>query len=247
MSKFHSTTGKIQRTANNRGFVMYNLSQASRDFIEFASHTSKPSLDMGSAFGIATHPLLEKRKEVIACDLSQEFLDILRSETPDELLPYLTTQTGCFPRDFDFEEDSIGAILCSHVFHFLTGKEVLSGLGQFRKWLCKGGKLFLTISTHKHPLLGDFPNEFQKRKQSMEWPGEMSEKDIEQFFTMSFKNFVGPDAIPKFCHAFDEEIMMKALNATGFEVEQLHTYTQKVTEELQQHVGENNFLAVVAH
>ncbi|WP_310619797.1 class I SAM-dependent methyltransferase [Flexibacterium corallicola] len=247
MKKSHNTQEGIQRTSNNRGFTLSNLSKTSLDFIEFASHATKPSVDMGSAFGIATTPLLKKKKSVFACDLSPEHLEILRAETPREQLPFLTTLTGSFPEDFDFEKNSIGAIHCSHLLHFLTGEEVMLGLSKFRDWLCKEGKLFLTAGTPNLVFLSDFTKEFERRKLKVDWPGEMQAHDMAQYVMQDFTELIGSDAMYNYINVFDRDILTRMLMRSGFEIEELGLYTPDVSKELHTLMGENSLIYAIAH
>ncbi|WP_310619794.1 class I SAM-dependent methyltransferase [Flexibacterium corallicola] len=238
--------GNCHTTTNNRG-VTVSLSKASRDFVEFTSQIDKPAIDMGCAFGVATLPVLKKRKHIIACDLSEEHLATLRQETPKELLPYLQTQAGCFPQDFQFEESSIGAIHCSHLLHFLTGDELMEGLAKFKSWLCPNGKLFINVGTPDIPTFGDFPKEYERRKTTRKWPGELSKEDLDKYMVPEYVEWIGPDAMFSFCHAFDKDILSRALTQSGFHIDEIYIFTLEADGDLGRFMGKNAHLSAIAH
>ncbi|WP_310619795.1 class I SAM-dependent methyltransferase [Flexibacterium corallicola] len=234
-------------TTNHRGIIFKSLSKASRDFVTFTSHIDKPALDMGCAFGVATLPVLQKHKHIVACDLSKEHLRVLRENTPENLLCYLQTQVGCFPQDFQFKENSIGAIHCSHLLHFLTGDELMAGLEKFKVWLCETGKLFINVGTPSLPFLGHFQEEYLKRKHWVKWPGEMDEKDIKQYVTPEYIEWIGAEAMYSFCHPLDKETLSRALTESGFQIDEIYRYTLEDNGDLRKFKGENAHLSAVAH
>jgi 2-polyprenyl-3-methyl-5-hydroxy-6-metoxy-1,4-benzoquinol methylase len=62
-------------TYNQHG-VVHNLNPISAAFVEFSKTCDGTVLDIGSAMGIATLPVLEHSKaSVIACDISQDHLN----------------------------------------------------------------------------------------------------------------------------------------------------------------------------
>ncbi|WP_310619793.1 class I SAM-dependent methyltransferase [Flexibacterium corallicola] len=242
----NKASNEYDKTGNGRGITITGLPKASLDFIEFASQVKKPAIDMGCAFGVATKPLLNKRKKVFACDMSSAHLERLRSETPNDLLPYLSTHTGCFPQDFEFEENDIGAIHCSFLLHFLTGEELLSGLSKFKKWLDDDGKLFINVAMPSVPFLGTFGQDHEQRKQSMEWPGELYEKDLQHYLLPEFGEWIGPEAMFKFFHPMDKDILSRALTNSGFHIDELYIYTLEATGKLREYGGEDAHLSAIA-
>ncbi|WP_310619792.1 class I SAM-dependent methyltransferase [Flexibacterium corallicola] len=238
--------GGSRKTNNNYGLSMNCLSKASRDFISFASQLDKPSIDMGCAYGVATRPLLDRGKTVFACDLSPNHLQSLREETPPRLSPFLRTQAGCFPQDFEFEDGSIGAIHCSLLFHFLTGEQVMDGLAKFRRWLCDEGRLFINVGTPKNPYLGNFPAEYEKRKGTMKWPGEISGEELSRFVLPEFIEWMGHNTMFRFVHRFDKDILSRALTSSGFHINELYAYTLEVNGKLHEFMGDENHLSAVA-
>jgi SAM-dependent methyltransferase len=140
---------KIQQhyqTKNSRGF-MHPLSKISKAFIDF-SKSHSPVIDMGCAYGNVTIAALNiGAKCVIACDMEMEHLKILEQEAGLNNADRLQLKQGIFPKEFDFAENSIGAIYASHILPFLSGDEVEQGFKKFYHWLKPEGKLFIVCYT----------------------------------------------------------------------------------------------------
>lgn len=91
---------------------------------------------------------LEKgANKVIANDISQEHLEVLKSRIPTNFQAKLVTIQGSFPNDLQFEEDSINAILISRVLHFFKPEILEKALQQILRWLAPDGKVFIICET----------------------------------------------------------------------------------------------------
>ncbi len=205
-------------TKNSRGF-MHPLSQISKEFIKFSSQISKPVIDIGCAYGIAVIPALQRGASVIACDIEQEHLNILIGDAKKlNVASKLTTQTGKFPQDFNFEENSISAVLTSHLLAFLNGQEIELGLQKIYKWLTPGGKLFILAYTpYLAELIELFIPEYERRiKDHVRWPGY-----VEDFGTFSTDKAdkTGENNLPKKLHILDLPILKRELIKIGFRLE----------------------------
>ena len=97
-------------------------------FIEHAKTAKKPLLDIGSAFGIATHPSLQVGSTVIACVIFRKHLEILASTTPKDTLNRLILHNLSFPLETNYSNNSLSGILISLVLHFLDGETIELGL-----------------------------------------------------------------------------------------------------------------------
>jgi SAM-dependent methyltransferase len=133
-------------TMNDTGFMFEVLDEFVEDFIEYSGQIDDEVLDMGCAYGNSTIPALEGGAKVWACDLDERHLEILKSKTPEHLLPNLTCETAKLP-DKDLPENHFGAIMCSRVLHFLTGEEIEATLQKMFRWLKPGGRLYLIADT----------------------------------------------------------------------------------------------------
>jgi 2-polyprenyl-3-methyl-5-hydroxy-6-metoxy-1,4-benzoquinol methylase len=78
-----------------------------------------PVLDIGCAYGMASLPALKKGAVVIANDLDERHLQLLKSQAPVSSLERLQLKPGRMPDDLDFPEGNLGAVLASRVLNFI--------------------------------------------------------------------------------------------------------------------------------
>lgn len=132
-------------TMNNRGFMTVGNDEISQMFIEYAAKCSKPVLDGGAAYGVATIAALKKGATVIANDSSNNHLNyIIKSpELTDDDRKRLYILPGLLPNDFDLPENSLGAIHLSRVLHFFHPADFDEMFAKAKKWLAPGGHFLL--------------------------------------------------------------------------------------------------------
>lgn len=210
---------KLIPTLNKMGYSFCDLSEYGRDFLEYCHFVKEPVLDIAAAYGVATLPALEAGAYVIANDLDPRHLEILKSKVPSKFLERLNLKPGKFPQDLDFPEESLSAILASHVFHFLTGEETLEAVHSMYKWLKPGGKAFAIIGTPYVKMAEDFIPLFHQRKQQGEpWPGLIEDLSI-------YKHKRSAD-LPKLMHYMDDEIVRRIFTEAGFIIEKLGMFAR---------------------
>jgi SAM-dependent methyltransferase len=201
-------------TLNSMGYMLSEPEKYNQAFIDFSPHAPGPALEIGAAYGLATIPALEKGAYVIANDLDERHLQILRRKVPSSLLDHLELKPGRMPTDIDFEENSLGAVLASRVLNFLLPEEMGISFEKIFKWLNPGGKFFFLVAT---PYMGNFRKflpTYQKRKMAGEkWPGLL--EDI-PFCTPER----APD-LPKFINLLDEDVLTESLTNVGFVIEEI--------------------------
>jgi predicted SAM-dependent methyltransferase len=207
------TLDSWETTENTRGF-MHDLNEASYAFIDFAPTAPGPVIDMGCAFGVATLPTLATGATVIACDLEPSHLDEVQKRTPSDQTSRLTTQQGLFPQDFDFESNSIGAILCSHLLNFLPPDDMEAACAKMFDWLAPGGKIFAESYTHFNKLLCGATPDVAARKAA----GDRYPTWIE------FGQYAGVDhpitlALQKHMNMFDLDTLSGAFTRAGLGIE----------------------------
>ncbi len=205
--------GKLLKTFNRMGHSITQLTEYSLAFIDFSKSAQKPVLDIGAAFGVCTIPALEAGARVIANDIDQRHLDIIKEKTPASLLPHLELKLGRLPDQLDFEENSLSAIHASQVFHFLTGDEITIAFKKIFKWLTPGGKFFLIASSPYVSMLQNFIPTYLERKQSGEpWPGMINDLSC-------YTNHPVAQDNPPFFNFLDQDILERALLKEGFTIE----------------------------
>jgi SAM-dependent methyltransferase len=139
---------RYHQTKNARGY-MHPISLMGEKFIQF-SKTVSPVLDMGCAYGsVILKALDEGAKKIIACDMEQKHLDILRAQLSETESQRVEILKGLLPNGFSINPDSVAGIYISHVLEYLNGREVGESLENFYQWLKPGGKLFIKCYTIK--------------------------------------------------------------------------------------------------
>ena len=104
-------------------------------FIDFATIVEAPVLEIGCAYGVATIPALEKGASVIANDLDERHLTLLKSYAPPSSLERLQLKPGRMPEDLDFPQESLGAVLASRVLNFVHPTKLEQSFHLIFKWL----------------------------------------------------------------------------------------------------------------
>ena len=201
-------------TLNQMGYMLSRPEKYIQAFIDFSAYAPGPVLDIGAAYGLATLPALEKGAYVIANDLDERHLQILKSKVPPSQLDRLELKPGRMPNEVDFEENSLGAVLASRVLTFVQPEELELSLKKIFKWLTPGGKFFFLVAT---PYMGNFRKfipTYQKRKaEGQQWPGFL--EDIP---------FCAPERacdLPQFINLLDEDAFRQSLIKAGFVIEEM--------------------------
>ena len=209
-------------TRNHTGWSSNQLNEVSELFVEFCrAQAVLPVLDIGAAFGIATHAALAAGATVIANDADAAHLRILHESTPPEDRRRLVMVSGRFPRHLHFAESSLSAIHASNVLHFLTGPQLENGAGSIAHWLAVGGKAFIQASTPWQSPFASFIPEFEDRlRRGEQWPGWIED-------THSRFDHPKMTQIPKSIHLLDERTLTRVFTAAGLEIERCWIYRRR--------------------
>ncbi len=210
----------VIKTQNAMGVMFKELSPAAEAFVRHAKIAKLPLLDIGAAYGVATIPALENGANVIACDLSEEHLSILRQSVDKKFLPNLTTLTSKFPNNLKFEHNSLSAILLSNVLHFMDGPTVVAGLKQCWEWLEKNGKLYITVMTPHLSFYHQLIPVYEQRVSAGEqWPGIF---DPQLVAAEKWQ-----DNLPDFVHLFEINTVQAVVKAAGFKIDAIDYFCYK--------------------
>lgn len=167
-------------TLNGRGFMSMRMDAYMQAFISFAKTSPAPVADIGAAYGVATIPALEAGATVIAVDLDERHLAILRQRVPDACLERLQTIAAPFPEGLRFDNDSIGAFLVSNVLNFFSPDRLPLAAKRLFEWVAAEGRVFITAGS---PYFGggkSFVPVYEARKRAGQpWPGHMT--DVVQY------------------------------------------------------------------
>lgn len=220
-------------TLNRMGYMKIDLDEFSEDFINKSSNFVEPSLEIGCAYGYVVQKILENGNKIIANDLSQEHLSILLQQAPAENLDNLYIYPGKFPDEIDLPENSIANIFASRIMHFLTGREIKTGLEKIHSWLVKGGQFyFIAVTPYHDAILSKFLSTYQKNVvDNIEWPGV-----IENHWEI---NPAHKEYVESYLHVFDIPQLETLLPEYGFEINKINyfNYPYDTTAGKKGHVG----------
>ena len=201
-------------TLNSMGYMLSRPEKYNQAFIDFAGSAPGPVLDIGAAYGLATIPALEKGAHVIANDLEEKHLQILKNKVPLSYLNHLELKPGRMPNAVHFDDNSLGAVLASRILNFLLPEEFQESFDKIFKWLKPGGKFFFLGAT---PYMGNFkkflPTYLKNKMKGQKWPGFLN--DIP-----SCAPERAPD-LPQFINLIDEDILTHSLIEAGFIIEDI--------------------------
>ncbi len=159
-------------TLNCMGYMSPTLDEIQMAFVEHCGNNkSGLFLDIGCGFGVATLPVLNKGCQVIACDLEEKHLTILKEKLPEKQLSLLTLMKGHFPGEIVFPENTFDGINFSMVLHFLSPQAIEKALREIFICLKQGGRLFMTTSSPYQRVLSAFIPIYEQKRSVEEWPG----------------------------------------------------------------------------
>ncbi len=210
----------LKKTKNNYGYE-HQPSSITDEFISFSQDALFPVLDIGAAYGVATLPCLKVGAEVIAVDICQEHLDLLKDATPIELQNRLTTQCAHFPNNLVLNTP-ISAALLSHVLTFLNQEEMKNAIQFLYKNLIPSGKVFIVNYTPYHKTIKNFIPAFLERKaKGLPYPGFIENK---WEYNVDHELSKG---VPAQIHLFDNEILAQVFSDAGFIIEKSYLFGGK--------------------
>jgi SAM-dependent methyltransferase len=203
--------GKIP-TFNQTGFMTPDQNPYNLDFIDFAANCQHPVLDIGVAYGITSLPTLQRGAVVIANDIDERHLLLLREQAPKELRGRLFLNRKRFPNETEFKENSLGAILVCRIAHFLTGDEMEKAIIKMAKWIIPGGRIYVVTMSPYHHLLKNifFPIYLKKANENVPWPGEIN--NIHEYAPHLTTK------IPRLLHVMDSHSLGRAFLRNGLNI-----------------------------
>ncbi|MBX9702641.1 MAG: class I SAM-dependent methyltransferase [Silvanigrellaceae bacterium] len=205
-----SELGLIQ-TMNGMGIMTTELSPVADQFVHDAKVLTGTYLDIGAAYGVASHKVLENGVKLIACDISNDHLDILYESAPSEYKHNLTIDNSSFPYETDYQNSSMNGILISLVLHFLDGETIKNGLNKCYEWLKSGGKVYITVMTPNLSFYKKCWPIYKKRiSEGVKWPGI--------FVTQEFISDIYLKHLPAKVHLFDQDVLTSLITEAGFKL-----------------------------
>jgi len=207
-------------TLNKYGYMTTYLDPFSKQFVDFSGNIANQRvLEIGAAYGIATLAALAKGAHVVANDLEQQHLAILKERVPEDQLPRLTLHPGAFPNHLHLPDNHFDGILVCRVIHFFDGDTVKQAVKKLLDWLKPGGKVFVVIETPYIKPLEAFIEKFEQRKaQGEPWPGLIV--DMKELNREPAKN------VPALLHPMDDDILKRVFSEAGFIIEKCHLFAR---------------------
>lgn len=205
-------------TFNKMGFdILFNeMTWVAKDFIDFCQlHQNEYVLDVGAGYGFLSHRALSKGVNVISNDIDARHLLYIRNESKShDKISKLFLNINSFPY-LDIPENFLKAVILHRVMHFMSGEEIDLGLKNIRRWLKVGGKVYIVVMCAEHIVFRDqvMPEFEQRKKDGDPWPGMYL--DVNKH--LPDQVYVLPDKL----HVMDQEILKKALERHGFEIEKM--------------------------
>lgn len=205
-------SGYFIPTLNRTGYMTTRLDPYSQEFVNYASKSISPVLDIGAAYGVATLAALENGAAVYCNDIEIKHLKIVEELAKQKGFKRLKLVPGSFPRELNFCENKFEAILIARVLHFFDPETLDLSLKLTYKWLKPNGKLFIVADTPYLRNIAKFIPIYERRLKSDEkWPGIMSNP----------KEYVDNPNFPNFIHWLDIDILKRELLKHGFIIEKI--------------------------
>jgi ubiquinone/menaquinone biosynthesis C-methylase UbiE len=168
--------------------------------------------DLGCGSGNFALQLLSKGCSVVANDISENFLNELKSRANSNSGSKLRILKAQFPNTTKFNNESLDGVYSARMIQFLHPPEVKEGFEKIYSWLKSGGYLCIVAFTPFRKFLSGFEPIFQKRlTEKNSWPGEIT--DYHKYLDDEWKAL-----LPNYVNLFDENILLRELKRVGFSV-----------------------------
>jgi SAM-dependent methyltransferase len=207
--------GMMIPTLDRQGWIWLYKDEITKSYIEYAAETKGLMLEVGAGYGHIVLEVLKTGARVIADEISQDQLEIIRQRVYERGLSGLEVIKAEFPEELDLPADTIDGILISRVFHFFTGSRIRQSLQKIHSWLRPGGKVFIVTDSVYRTIFKELIPQYEKNvADGLEWPGWF--EDVRKLVP---KGRIDPETQPLAMNLTDPTIMRRELALSGFEVE----------------------------
>lgn len=198
--------------------MVRSLDAVSREFVDCAATNAPgPALDIGAAYGVATHAALARGASVIASDIDHRHLEILESRTPEEDRSRLTLLPGAFPDEIEIEPRAIGTALVARVLHLFDGPQVERSAEALYRWLMPGARVFVISAASRFLRFPQLRKRFEERlRTGVPWPG--FEPDVRSLISSQ------TDQLPEQVHYLSPKVLAHVFQQAGFRIEKCGFY-----------------------
>ena len=207
--------GMMIPTLDRQGWIWLYKDEITKSYIEYAAETKGLMLEVGAGYGHIVLEVLKTGARVIADEISQDQLEIIRQRVYERGLSGLEVNEAEFPEELDLPADTIDGILISRVFHFFTGERIRESLRKIHSWLRPGGKVFIVTDSVYRTIFKELIPKYEKNVAGgLEWPGWVD--DVRKFVPQGRLN---PETQPLAMNFLDPRIVRRELTIAGFETE----------------------------
>jgi SAM-dependent methyltransferase len=177
-----------------------SLDPLTHRFAVWAGRQGGACADIGCGAGIATAAALIRGARVVAIDPDTSSFEPLLAQLPVQQRARVRVVGGRLP-NLHFDAAGLTSIHAARVFHLLEGGEIRQSLQQFRDWLRKDGKLFISVLTPDGEHWADFRQEYARRCAKNDvWPGAADSRRP---------------------HLLDQHVLQRELTRAGFSVDEV--------------------------
>ena len=206
--------GMLIPTLDRQGWIWLYEDEITKAYIDYSAQTKGTMLEIGAGYGHIVLQVLGKGARVIANDISDDQLEIIKNRVPRDQQPRLKTLKAEFPEETNISDESIDGILVSRVLHFFEGVRIRESLDKANRWLRKGGRIFIVADSVYRTIFKELIPIYEKRAtEGVEWPGFMG--DIRKFIP---RDKLNPKTQPKMMNFLDPNILRRELSYAGFKV-----------------------------
>ena len=207
--------GMMIPTLDGQGWIWLYKDEVTESYIDFGAETKGLMLEIGAGYGHIVLDVLKKGARVIAVDVSEEQLEIIKSRTAAEGLTGLDVIKAEFPEELDLPAESVDGVLISRLFHFFSGQRIRESLKKVCSWIRPGGKVFIVSDSVYRKIFKELIPGYEKNvADGIEWPGWVD--DARRFIP---QDRLDPDVLPLAMNFTDPAIWRRELTLSGFEVE----------------------------
>lgn len=207
--------GMMIPTLDNQGWIWLYKDEITNSYIEYAARTKGLMLEVGAGYGHIVLEVLKKGARVIADDISQGQLQIIRHRAEEGGLSGLRVTDAEFPEKLVLPHNTIDGVLISRVFHFFTGSRIRESLRKVHGWLNPGGKVFIVTDSVYRTIFKELIPQYEKNvADEVEWPGWVD--DVRRLIPTGR---IDPETQPLAMNLTDPAIIRRELVLAGFQVE----------------------------
>lgn len=108
--------GMMIPTLDGQGWIWLYKNEITKSYIDYAAETEGLMLEIGAGYGHIILEVLKKGARVIAVEISQDQLEIIKNRVTESGLSGLKAIRAEFPEELDLPENTIDRVLISRLF-----------------------------------------------------------------------------------------------------------------------------------